>query len=704
MAKINLKDALSQSLETAKLYIDTELAKKADSNHGTHVTYATSAPKANGTAAVGTVNRVAREDHVHPLQTTVSGNAGTATKLATTRAITIGNKSNNFDGSAAITYTLADIGAVSQTDFDAFNIGGRNYITDSKKETSTTSTYQTRTLSTDAKTDLAGKVVTASFDLKGTTAGGNIYVYFRSSSGSITPISQTIGACTAEYKRYTITFTAPSDLSTAETFGFHTTSAVGTAYIKNVKVELGNRASSWCPAVEDALVLGETSTTAYRGDRGKTAYNHSQAAHAPSNAQKNSDITKAEIEAKLTGAITTHTHNYLSLSGGTLTGNVTLQHGTASKEAQYMAERTDTGVGVWLGVGSGGTNHGVYSQKLDKWMMYADASNVYLNGNATSATKVNNNLVVKLNGGSTEGTNLFTFNGSAAKTVNITPSAIGAAASSHTHNYAGSSSAGGAANSANILNITSGRTASANSETVVGPNVSMILATSTMTTGKPASDGYITEYRWDNNGGWSSQFFVPNNTAGKLQYRSMNAGAWGDWNTVYSTCNKPTPADIGAAASGHTHSYLPLSGGTMTGKITSNVSTGTDMLGWATGAIRKVTDQGGTLLHCDSSLFLHAGDSGTTIAADEGAAAAYTTENMYLSADGSIQLAVNTQNGYASATKFTINTSGFSGNAATATKAANSDKVGGYSVWVGTQAQYDAISSKSSTTLYYITG
>lgn len=57
------------------------------------------------------------------------------------------------------------------------------------------------------------------------------------------------------------------------------------------------------------LALGETSATAYRGDRGKIAYDHSQLAHAPSNAQKNSDITKAEIEAKLTGNITTHMHS-----------------------------------------------------------------------------------------------------------------------------------------------------------------------------------------------------------------------------------------------------------------------------------------------------------------------------------------------------------------------------------------------------------
>ena len=40
-----------------------------------------------------------------------------------------------------------------------------------------------------------------------------------------------------------------------------------------------------------------------------TAYTHSQSTHAPVNAQKNSDITKAEIEVKLTGNITTHTHS-----------------------------------------------------------------------------------------------------------------------------------------------------------------------------------------------------------------------------------------------------------------------------------------------------------------------------------------------------------------------------------------------------------
>lgn len=60
---------------------------------------ATIAPFIAGIAAVGTSTKYAREDHVHPAQTTVSGNAGTATKLETARTI----NGTNFDGSNNIT-------------------------------------------------------------------------------------------------------------------------------------------------------------------------------------------------------------------------------------------------------------------------------------------------------------------------------------------------------------------------------------------------------------------------------------------------------------------------------------------------------------------------------------------------------------------------------------------------------------------------
>lgn len=62
---------------------------------------ATVAPKASGTAAVGTSTKYAREDHVHPSQT----NVATATKLATPRVIAIAGAvsgSATFDGSSNV--------------------------------------------------------------------------------------------------------------------------------------------------------------------------------------------------------------------------------------------------------------------------------------------------------------------------------------------------------------------------------------------------------------------------------------------------------------------------------------------------------------------------------------------------------------------------------------------------------------------------
>ena len=57
-----------------------------------------------GTAAAGTATTAARSDHVHPVQTSVSGNAGTATKLETARTI----NGVLFDGSANITINAVD--------------------------------------------------------------------------------------------------------------------------------------------------------------------------------------------------------------------------------------------------------------------------------------------------------------------------------------------------------------------------------------------------------------------------------------------------------------------------------------------------------------------------------------------------------------------------------------------------------------------
>lgn len=78
----------------------------AAANHGVHVSYSTAAPAAAGTASAGSAATVSRSDHIHPAQTDVSGNAGTATKLKTARAIQTNLASTSaapFDGGANVT-------------------------------------------------------------------------------------------------------------------------------------------------------------------------------------------------------------------------------------------------------------------------------------------------------------------------------------------------------------------------------------------------------------------------------------------------------------------------------------------------------------------------------------------------------------------------------------------------------------------------
>ena len=48
----------------------------------------------------------------------------------------------------------------------------------------------------------------------------------------------------------------------------------------------------------------------------------------------------------------------------------------ANKDVGFEAIRSDTGVGVFVGVGSGGINHGVYSNKNNHWMIYEDNNGV----------------------------------------------------------------------------------------------------------------------------------------------------------------------------------------------------------------------------------------------------------------------------------------------------------------------------------------
>lgn len=68
--------------------------------------------------------------------------------------------------------------------------------------------------------------------------------------------------------------------------------------------------------------------------------------------------------------------NVEATGGGVFGDNISISHGVANTTAMCNVKRTDTGVETWLGVGSGGANHGVYSETSGRWIIYDDNSNI----------------------------------------------------------------------------------------------------------------------------------------------------------------------------------------------------------------------------------------------------------------------------------------------------------------------------------------
>ena len=143
--------------------------------------------------------------------------------------------------------------------------------------------------------------------------------------------------------------------------------------------------------------------------------NHVPATQTANNAVflRNDNTWQTVTPANIGAAASSHTHSYLPLSGGAMSGNI-------------ITPKDDN-----MGIIPDTNNYGQIGSSDKKfYRMYATTFYGNLSGNATSATKVANSLTIQTNG-----TSAGTFDGSSAVTVNITPSNIGAADSSHTHSY-----------------------------------------------------------------------------------------------------------------------------------------------------------------------------------------------------------------------------------------------------------------------------
>lgn len=366
--------------------------------------------------------------------------------------------------------------------------------------------------------------------------------------------------------------------------------------------------------------------------------------------------TETEINNKLA--------KYLPVSGGSMNGAAMiswLDSGNLNKNNANVTFPVNRGGLSWSGQSDGIQLYAVETQNdnLELYLKFTDD-----NSNGLSIRNKDNTQTARISATGEITASKFVGNlagtASAAPWSGITGKPATYPPSSHTHNYAGSSSSGGIAWNANALHLNpQTRQTSANydltNNNTYAYRINYSLATSTMTTGKPPADGHILTFGWDSDAGWGAQLAIGNTKNNHLYLRgsasvtanNKASSSWEDWRTVLDSSNynsyAPTKtgtgasgtwgisvtgnaatatklatarsingtnfdgsgnittatwgtarnvtigstkksvnggadvswslSEIGAAAASHSHSYLPLSGGTMTGAL--NFANGT---------------------------------------------------------------------------------------------------------------------------------
>lgn len=569
---------------------------------------------------------------------TLAGSNVTLTPDATNDKITVGITKDNVTSALGYTppasnttYSTATTSAnglmssSDKTKLDGIDSGANKTTVDSSLSSTSTNPVQNKVINT----ALSGKAATTHThtksqitDFPSSMPASDVYSWAKASTKPTYTASE-VGAAASSHKHSASDITSVNASAITGTISsanlpsyvddivegylsdgkFYTTNSSGT-YSGEITGETGkiytdlstNKIYRWSGSayivISDTLALGETSSTAYRGDRGATAYSHAAAKgsafssglykittnaqghvtaatavaksditglgipaqdtvythptasgnkHIPSGGSSgqilrwsadgtaawgadnnttysagtgislsgttfsnsgvrsissgsangtisvNTNGTSANVSVKGLGsaaytastdyAAASHTHSYLPLSGGTVTGVISRESGgswitgrshatiqnTASTSGSFnVVASQKTASGSWNIGNLGGNESLVFSYDTDT--NYETGTNsstvtylpttggtIALTSQIPTSLKNPNSLTISLNG-----TSQGAYDGSAAKTLNITASSIGAASSSHTHSYAGASTAGGAATSANKLNTDAG--------------------------------------------------------------------------------------------------------------------------------------------------------------------------------------------------------------------------------------------------------
>lgn len=562
----------------------------AAASHGTHVTYGTAAPKANGTASAGSASTVSRSDHVHPLQTTISGNAGSATKLATGRTI----DGVSFNGTANITHygtcSTAAGTAAKVVSCTGFTLATGAVITVKFTVTNTAGSPTLNVNNTGAKAiQYRGSAISAGY-----LAANRVYTFIYDGTnyqliGDInTDTNTTYSTGTASTagltKLYTATGSATDGTMTQKAI---TNALSGKASSSHTHNYAGS--SSAGGAANSANKVNATQLTNQNLNNYHSGVNFYYAGGGNSCTNKPSGVDNFGMFVFQTAG-----GWYTQLLYGS-DDDVYTRRWVNDSWTAWSKFYTTTNKPTASAIGAAASSHNHAASNITSGTLPVARGGTGITANPSMLTNLGSTTAVGVFQTSPRpgitGTLAVAHGGTGATSASAARTALGAAAASHTHNYAGSSSAGGAANSAVKLNTArkiNGTSFDGTKDITLSAmyaedlsNKDVSLNTYNLSSGSPkvkyyycpsdgAGDG-ITGRPNDNQKNAfflicqsirfasssdyiTKQTYIHGSTKTTWERYCVN-GTWNAWGERYTSQNKPTASEIGAATSSHTHNY-----------------------------------------------------------------------------------------------------------------------------------------------------
>jgi hypothetical protein len=541
------------------------------------------------------------------LANNISGNASTATTLQTARTLTIGNTGKSFNGSGNISWSLSEIGAAASShSHNSLTTKGTNTINSTANDTTAnwgahghSVHWYTQSGCLNGQPSQYGYILnlgsgTEVHQLWMTQASGNLA--HRGGNGSGWNGSWKTILDSSNFTSYAASANH-SHSNYAASSHTHNMISMKSSHVSdwtsssamNGKTYMGGWHGNLTSGTAGYISLGANgSSTLDLFIDGEVYVKENQKVYHPGNKP-----TAADIGA----AASNHTHSYLPLSGGTMTGTLALKPGGS----------TLTGTGIATG------NTQLIGTGTDTIYFGNPKTKIILESNSTPSVSVNGTIYTMYHTGNKP-----------------TASEIGAAAASHTHNYAAASHTHGLLHDTMIVEIPS--TTTDNGWSMLNSSYNGFLLKSIRTNAKAPSwilgdysagivfggadtkgvlsmgyssptikfaGGNGTKPVWNmaltgSSGKTYNMESLSANTATKLATArtingtSFNGSAnittanWGTARTItIGNTGKSVNgsgniswslSEIGAAASSHTHSYLPLSGGTLSGSLSLNTS------------------------------------------------------------------------------------------------------------------------------------